>query len=54
MERPIAKKREPGSTKMEVSWSSEKTHAKQLEIQANPVNDHSDEIVPVAERKWHD
>ena len=52
--RSIAKKREPGSTKMEVSWSSEETHAKQLKIQTNPVNDHSEEIFPSKERKWND
>ena len=48
----MAKKREPGSTKMEVS--SEETHAKQLKIQTNPVNRHSEEVIPVGERKWND
>ena len=32
MERPVAMKREPCSRKMEVPWSSEETHEKQLKI----------------------
>ena len=39
---------------MEPSWSSEETRAKQLKIQTNPVKDHSEEIIPVEERKWND
>ena len=52
MERSIAKKREPSSTKMEVSWSSEETHVRRLKSQTNPVNDHSEEIIP-EEMKWN-
>ena len=54
LERSVAKKREPGSTKMEVSWSSEETHAKQLKIQTNPVNNQSGEVIPSEEKKWND
>ena len=28
-------------------------HAKQLKIQSNPVNDHSEESIPSEERKWN-
>ena len=37
LERSLAKEIEIGSTKMEPSSSIEKTHAKQLQIQTNPV-----------------
>ena len=54
LERSIAKKREPGSTKMDVSWSIEETHAKQLKFQTNPVDNHSEEVSPIEERKWNE
>ena len=44
LERSIAKNREPGSTKMEQSIIDE-THAKQLKIQTNPVDNHSEEVI---------
>ena len=44
---------EPG-LKMEISLSTEETHASQPKIQSNPLNDHSDEFVPIEERKWND
>ena len=53
LERSVAKESEPCSTKMEQS-SSEETHAKQFEIQTNPVYNYSEEVIPVEERKWHD
>ena len=52
LERSIAKKRELGSTKMEPSSSIQGTHEKQLKIQTNPLNNHSEEVVPIEERKW--
>ena len=54
LERSIAKKRELGSTKMEPSSSIQGTHEKQLKIQTNPLNIHSEEVVPIEERKWDD
>ena len=34
---------------MQISWSTEETHAKQLKILTNPVNDPSYDIIPVEE-----
>ena len=42
LERSVAKERELGSTKMDVSWRIEETHAKQLKIQTNPVYNNSE------------
>ena len=39
---------------MEVSWSSEETHGNELKNQTNPVNDHSEEIILIEERKCND
>ena len=54
LERSVAKKREPGSTKMEPSWCIEETHAKQLKIQTNPVYKYSDGGFSIEERNWND
>ena len=53
LERSVAKESEPCSAKMEQS-SIEETHAKQFEIQTNPVYNYSEEVIPVEERKWND
>ena len=53
LERLVAKESEPCSTEMEQS-SIEETRAKQLKIQTNPVNNHSEDIIPIEERKWND
>ena len=54
LEGSIAKKRELGSTKMEVSWSIQETHAKQLKFLTHPVGNNSEEDVPIGDRKWND
>ena len=54
LEISVAKEREPGSTKMEPSWSIEETHAMQFEIQTNPVYNYSEEVIPIEQRKWND
>ena len=38
---------------MELSWRIEEAHAKQLKIQTNPVNNHSEEVFPIEERRWN-
>ena len=52
LERSVAKESEPCSAEMEQS-SIEETHAKQFEIQTNPVC-RSEEGIPIEERKWND
>ena len=52
LERSVAKESEPCSTEMEQS-SIEETHAKQFEIQTNPVYC-SEEGIPNEEKKWND
>ena len=54
MDRPIAMKREPSPATMEVSWSTEQTHASQPRIQLTPRNDHSEESIPIVQRKRSD
>ena len=54
LERSVANETEPGSAKMEPSSSIEETHAKQFEIQTNPVYNYSEEVIPIEERKWND
>ena len=49
LERSVAKERDD----MEQS-SIEETHAKQFQIQTNPVYNVSEEVIPVEERKWND
>ena len=53
LERSVAKESEPCSTEMEQS-TIEDTHAKQCEIQTNPLYNYSEEVIPVEERKWND
>ena len=53
LERSVAKESEPCSTEVEQS-SIEETHAKQFEIQTNPVYNYSEEGVLLEERKWND
>ena len=54
LERPVARGRELGSTKMELSRCIGETHAKQLRIQTNPVDNHSEEVILTEEGKWDD
>ena len=54
LERSAAKEREPGSTNMAPSCGIEETHAEQFEIQTNPVNKYSEEVVLIEGRKWND
>ena len=54
VETSIAKKREPGSTKMEPPRSIEEPHAKQLKIQTTTVYNYSAEVISIDERKWND
>ena len=44
LEKSVAKERERGSAKMEPSSSIEETHAKQFEIQTNPVYNSLEEV----------
>ena len=49
----------PHAVKMElcpvkISWRTEETRASQPGIQSNPVNDHSEEFIPIGEKKWND
>ena len=52
--KPIAEKMEPGQVKIEISLSTEETHAPQPTIQSNSVNDHSESFIPSEERTWND
>ena len=45
LERSVAKERESGSSKMMPSSSIEETHAKQFQIQTNPVYSCSEEVI---------
>ena len=54
MDGSIAKKKEPGSTKMEPTSSIEESHPKRLIIQTNPVYNSSEEVILIEERKWND
>ena len=54
MERLVSMKREPIPAKMEMSRSTQETRASQPKIQLNPRNDHSEESIPIEERKWKD
>ena len=50
----LLQKKELGSAKMEPSAAIEETHAKQFEIQTNPVCNYSEDFIPIDERKWND
>ena len=54
LERSLAQGRELGSTKTELSRGIGETHAKQLKIQTNPVDNHSEEVILTEEGKWND
>ena len=40
--------------KMKISWSIEETRASQPKIRSNPVNEHSEQFLPIGEKKWKD
>ena len=54
MERLVEMTREPSPAKMEISWNTEEIRASQPKVQSTPVNDHSEESIPIEEKKWND